>query len=300
MNKQIRFSIIMTAYNIADYIDRAINSVIMQDFNNYELIIVNDGSTDDTYHKIKQAKSKNKEHIVLINNLHNKGLGKSRNIAVKKAKGEYILYLDSDDTIYDSHTLTKIDNLIGNKNFDLVYLGVQYVGGSNKAYIPTEENSTKEARLACDMHFAVASKCFNRNFLINNNITFPEELYYEDMVYSIKCTLLANNTTFGDFPFYNYYRNREGSIMSTPSIKRCTDMYKIMAEIMDLYEITPDKYKPYLLSFIKNETNSLNFRIDNILMSIKNPSMVSVIPKRDYKFIEEKIGDKLECKNNIS
>lgn len=300
MNKQIRFSIIMTAYNIADYIDRAINSVIMQDFNNYELIIVNDGSTDDTYHKIKQAKSKNKEHIVLINNLHNKGLGKSRNIAVKKAKGEYILYLDSDDTIYDSHTLTKIDNLIGTKNFDLVYLGVQYVGGSNKAYIPTEENSSKEARLACDMHFAVASKCFSRNFLINNNITFPEGLYYEDMVYSIKSTILANNTTFGEFPFYNYYRNRKGSIMSTPSIKRCTDMYKIMAEIMDLYELTPDKYKPYLLSFIKNETNNLNFRIDNILTSIKDPSIVSVIPKRDYKFIEEKAGDNLEYKSNIS
>lgn len=300
MNKHIRFSIIMTAYNIANYIDRAINSVIMQDFNNYELIIVNDGSTDDTYHKMKQAKSKNKDHIVLINNLHNKGLGKSRNIAVKRAKGEYILYLDSDDTIYDSHTLSKIDNLIGNKNFDLVYLGVQYVGGSNKAYIPTEENSTKEARLACDMHFAVASKCFNRIFLITNNIKFPEDLYYEDMVYSIKCTILANDTTFGDFPFYNYYRNRKGSIMSTPSIKRCTDMYKIMAEIMDLYELTPDKYKPYLLSFIKNETNSLNFRIDNVLMSIKNPSMASVIPKRDYKFIEGNLGDSLESKSNIS
>lgn len=299
MNKQIRFSIIMTAYNIADYIDRAIDSVIMQDFNNYELIIVNDGSTDDTYKKMKQAKSKNKEHIVLINNLHNQGLGKSRNIAVRKAKGQYILYLDSDDTIYNSHTLSKIDNLIGDKKFDLVYLGVQYIGGSNKAYIPTEENSSKEARLACDMHFAVSSKCFSRDFLVNNNIIFPEGLYYEDMVYSIKSTLLANNTTFGAFPFYNYYRNRKGSIMSTPSIKRCTDMYKIMAEIMELYEFTPDKYKPYLLSFIKNETNNLNFRIDTILTSIKNPSIALVMPKRDYKFIEEKAGDSLEGKSNI-
>lgn len=297
MNKQIRFSIIMAAYNIADYIDRAINSVIMQDFNNYELIIVNDGSTDDTYQKMKQAKSKNKEHIVLINNLHNQGLGKSRNIAVKKAKGQYILYLDSDDTIYDSQTLSKIDKLISDKKFDLVYLGVQYIGGSNKAYIPTEENSSKEARLACDMHFAVSSKCFSRDFLVNNNITFPEGLYYEDMVYSIKSTLLANNTTFGAFPFYNYFRNRKGSIMATPSIKRCTDMYRIMAEIMSLYEFTPDNYKPYLLSFIKNETNSLNSRTDNILASIKNPSIVSVMPKRDYKFIEEKSGDSLEYKN---
>lgn len=300
MNKHIRFSIIMAAYNIADYIDRAIDSVIMQDFNNYELIIVNDGSTDNTYQKMKQAKLKNKGHIVLINNPHNEGPGKSRNIAVKKAKGQYILYLDSDDTIYDNHTLSKIDKLIGNNNLDLVYLGVQYVGGSNKAYIPTEENSTKEARFACDMHFPVASKCFSKNFLINNNITFPEGLYYEDMVYSIKSTLLANNTTFGAFPFYNYYRNRKDSIMATPSIKRCTDMYKIMAEIMDLYEITPDKYKPYLLSFIKNETNSLNFRIDTILTSIKNLSVAPVIPKRDYKFIGEKPEDSIEYKSNIS
>ena len=300
MNKHIRFSIIMTAYNIADYIDRSIDSVIMQDFNNYELIIINDGSTDNTYQKMKQAKSRNREHIVLINNSHNVGPGKSRNIAIKKAKGEYILYLDSDDTIYDTHTLSKIDKLIGNNNFDLIYLGVQYIGGSNESYIPTEENSSKESRLACDMHFPVSSKCFRKSFLTNNNITFPEGIYYEDMVYSIKSSISANNTTFGAFPFYNYYRNRKDSIMATPSIKRCIDMYKIMAEIMALYEITPDKYRPYLLSFIKNETNSLNFRIDTILTSIKNFSVAPVISKRDYKFIAEETGDSIENKSNIS
>lgn len=299
MNKEIKFSIIMSAYNVSDYIERAIDSVVMQDFKNYELIIVNDGSIDDTFEKMKEAKNKYGENIVLINNLQNQGLGRSRNIAVKQARGEYILYLDSDDTIFDEHTLSKIQTVVDREEPDLLYLGVQYIGGSNQAYIPSSENSTKEARLLCDMHFAVSSKCFKKSFLMQNNITFLEGIYYEDMVYSMKCTILAKKISFGAFPFYNYYRNREGSIMSTPSIKRCTDMYNIMGEIMKLYEITPDRYKPYLLSFIKNETNNINTKVDVILKAIKEHKTSPVMPKRNYRFIQEEEEETLEDKYNI-
>lgn len=298
MNKNIMFSIVMSAYNVEEYILRAIESITKQEYKNYELIIVNDGSTDKTLEKVRQAKKEYKmNNIVIINNKKNKGLGESRNIAVKKARGEYILYLDSDDTLYENSTLSKINEIIKRDLPDLIYMGVQYVGGSNKAYIPNADNSTKEARLACDMHFAVSSKCFKRKFLIENNITFLTDTYYEDMLYSMKSTILAQKISYGSFAFYNYYRNREGSIMSTPSIKRCTDMYKIMEHIMGLYEITPDKYKPYLLSFIRNETISIPARTDIILDAVKKHSNSPVLPKRNYKFIG---GEDVENKDYIS
>lgn len=301
MKRNVRFSIIICAYNVEDYIERAVKSVKEQDFKDYEIIIVNDGSSDNTYSKIKSIKSKG-NNLLVINNRKNKGLGESRNIAVKKARGEYILYLDSDDTIYDNTTLSKVnDIIIKQEKPDLIYMGVQYIGGSNKQYIPNAENSTKEARLACDMHFAVSSKCFKREFLVKNNISFLTDTYYEDMLYSMKCTILAPKITYGEFPFYNYYRNREGSIMSTPSIRRCTDMYKIMDYIMGLYEITPDKYKPYLMSFIKNETKSIPQRVDIILEAIKNNSNSPVLPKRDYKFIGQQEGENYDAnKTHIS
>lgn len=282
--ENLRFSIIICVYNVEKYIDKAIESVLNQDFKNYELLILNDGSTDNTLKIIKGYKDK---RIRIINCKQNKGLSCGRNKAVSQAKGEYILYLDGDDTLYENTTLSKINDTIGNEKIDLAYFGVQYIGGSNKAYIPNEENSSREARIACDMHFAVASKCWRREFLKEKNLTFIKGMYYEDMVYSIKATIFADKLKYGSFPIYNYYRNREGSIMSTPSIKRCTDMYKMLAHLMDLYEITPEQYKPYLLSFIENETNSLPMRIDAILTALKNNEGSPVLPKRDYKMIEK-------------
>lgn len=287
-NKKIRFSIIVCAYNIDGYISRAIDSVLEQDYDNYELILVNDGSKDKTLSILKEYEKKHKDKIRLIDNGKNLGLGKSRNIAIAQAKGEYIIHLDGDDSLYEKETLTKIDKTIGKEKVDLIYFGVQYIGGDNKAHIPTKENSTKEARIICDMHFSVASKVWRRDFLNENDITFIEDMYYEDMVYSIKATILAKKLKYGAFPIYNYYRDREGSIMTTPSIKRCKDMYKVLYYLMDLYETVPKKLQPYLLSFIINETENVPLRINVILKSLENDKITPALPKRNYKFKEIK------------
>ena len=109
-------------------------------------------------------------------------------------------------------------------------------------------------------------------------------MYYEDMVYSIKAAILAEKLDYAHFPIYNYVRNRKGSIMSTPTLKRCSDMYKMLSHVMELYEITPDEYKPYLLTFIKQETLSLPYKNKVILQSMKDKKMNPVFPKRNYEF----------------
>lgn len=274
-----RFSIIISAYNIEDYIERAINSVLEQTFKNYELIVVNDASTDDTLKRIQKF-----DNIQIIKNAKNEGLGAARNIGIEKARGEYIIHLDGDDTLYENTTLEKIDKLIGIDKPDIVYLGYQDVGGFNKTHLSNAKNSTKEARLTCDANFSVPSKCWRRAFLIENNIKFQEDIYYEDMVYSTQATILAKTYKYGEFPTFNYYRNRTGSIMSTPSIRRCSDMYRMLASLIDLYNITPSEYKPYLLSFIDNETNSLPIRMKAIIKCLEDGEGTPVFPKRNYKF----------------
>ena len=280
---EIQYSIIICGYNIENYIDRAIKSVLNQSFKNYELILIDDGSTDNTLKKMKKYKAKN---IRIHNNRKNKGLGASRNIGVEMAKGKFILYLDGDDEMYNSSTLENINEIVKKDNADVSFFGVQYVGGDNKQYLSNKENSTKEARLSCDIFFGVPSKCWKTEFLRNNNITFIEDMYYEDMVYSLKATILAQKLSYGEFPIFKYYRNRPGSIMSTPNIKRCTDMYKMLSYIMELYEITPPEYKKYVLSFIKNETESIPNKIDIILKAIENNEISPILPKRNYKLIE--------------
>jgi glycosyltransferase involved in cell wall biosynthesis len=280
-----KFSIIISAYNIETYIERAIKSVLEQTFENYELIIVNDCSKDKTLEKIQNFKD---ERIIIINNEKNVGLGAVRNIGIAKAQGEYIVHLDGDDALYENTTLEKIDKLIDNDTPDIIYLGFKDVGGFNKVHLSTAENSTKEARLTCDINFSVPSKCWRREFLLENNIKFMENIYYEDMVYSTTATILAKSYKYGDFPSFKYYRNRKGSIMSTPSIRRCSDMYRMLAYLMDLYDITPDEYKPYLLSFIENETESLPLRVEAILKCLREGGGTPVFPKRNYKFKGDK------------
>ena len=106
--KKVKYSIITTIYNLDNILSRAIDSVLNQDYKNFEFIIVNDCSSDNSYELLKQYKEKDKR-IILINNKKNMGLSGSRNIAVERASGEYIVYLDGDDSFYENTTLSKID-----------------------------------------------------------------------------------------------------------------------------------------------------------------------------------------------
>lgn len=285
-SENVRFSVIMCCYNLEKIVNTAIESVLEQRFKNFELILVNDGSQDNTLKVLKKIEAKDKR-VKVINNRKNIGLSASRNKAIASAIGEYIVHLDGDDTFYNRDTLKNIDKTLGKDGADVTYFGVQYVGGTNKAYLPNAKNSTREARIVCDMHFAVASKVWRRKFLEETNLTFIEGMYYEDMVYSITAAIKAKTLKYGEFPIYVYYRNREGSIMATPNIKRCKDMYKMLYYLMELYEETPDDLKPYLLSFIKNETFGVPIRIDAILKSLQDSSYVPVFPKRNYVFLGE-------------
>ena len=196
------------------------------------------------------------------------------------------MFLDGDDKLYNKNVLSKIDNLIGNDEYDLLYFGYQDLGNKNEFRMSNENNTRKESRIACDVSFSVSSRCWNKKFLIENNIKFKEGMYYEDEVFCMKANILAEKITYGEFPIFNYRRNRKGSVMSTPTIKKCSDWYRMVGELVDLMDITPDEYKNQLLSFIKNESDSLPKRVKAILRALENDNAIPVFPKRDYKYID--------------
>lgn len=280
----LRFTVAICSYNIEKYIERAIKSVLNQEYENYEVIVVDDCSQDNTVEIIKKYEN---NKLKFFSTEKNSGTAAaSRNISIEKARGEYIIFLDGDDTLYDNKTLQKIDQELGNDTPDIMYLGFEDVGQGNKERISTNENSSKKARLTCDVTFSVSSRCWKREFLINNNMKFVTGMYYEDELYSLKGTILAQNTKSANIKVFKYYRNREGSVMTAPSIKKCSDWYRMLAEVMDLYQITPNEYKPYLLSFIKNENDSIPERIKDILQALDNGGPIKLMPKRDYEYID--------------
>lgn len=281
-NNPLKFTVAVCSYNIEKYIERAIKSVLNQEYENYEIIVVDDCSQDNTAEIIKKYEN---NKLKFFSTEKNSGTAAaSRNIAIEKANGEYIIFLDGDDTLYDNKTLQKIDQELGNDTPDIMYLGFEDVGQGNKERISTKENSSKKARLICDVTFSVSSRCWKRDFLLENNMKFITGMYYEDELYSLKGTILAKNTKSSNIKVFKYYRNREGSVMTAPSIKKCSDWYRMLAEVMDLYQITPKEYKPYLLSFIKNENDSIPERIKGILQALENGESIKLMPKRNYEY----------------
>ena len=117
-------------------------------------------------------------------------------------------------------------------------------------------------------------------------MSFKEGMYYEDELFSLKATILSNKTKYNELKIFKYYRNRKGSVMSAPSIQKCSDWYRMLAEVMDLYSITPDVYKPYLLSFIKNENINIPKRISGILKAYMDGGNIEIFPRREYEFMD--------------
>ena len=102
----MKFSIIIPAYNVADYLENCVESILKQTYDNYEIIIVDDGSTDETGKVADELLKQSKQ----INVVHqsNGGASKARNTGMKRATGDYILFLDGDDFWSDSHFLKHI------------------------------------------------------------------------------------------------------------------------------------------------------------------------------------------------
>ncbi|OKZ56227.1 MAG: hypothetical protein BHV99_06390 [Clostridium sp. 26_21] len=283
--EKVRFTVAISAYNIEEYVKRAIDSVLNQTFKNYELLVIDDCSTDSTVKIIKETIGKKGR---LLQTPKNSGTAAaSRNIAIENAQGEYLLFLDGDDELFSENTLAEIDQHIGKNKYDIIYLGYENVGHTENYYrISTKENSTRKARLICDESFSVSSKVWNVKFLKENSIKFKEGMYYEDELFSIKSNILSQKTTYGEFPIFKYHRNREGSVMTKPTVKKCSDWYRMLAEVTDLYEITPDEDRKYLLSFLKNESDSIPLRVENIIEALRENRKTKVLPKRNYKFID--------------
>jgi glycosyltransferase involved in cell wall biosynthesis len=114
------FSVIIPAYNASKFISNTLDSVRLQTFEDYEVIIINDGSTDNTEKFVSDYMEKNQDMKIILMNQSNKGLGAARNTGIRNAKGEYISLLDADD-IWHSEKLEKTNNVLNTKiNVDVI------------------------------------------------------------------------------------------------------------------------------------------------------------------------------------
>lgn len=258
--EQKRFSIIIAAYNIEDYIERAIISVEKQTLKNIQIIVVNDCATDGTEAKILKLCDKYK-NIDYLKHKVNKRLGAARNTGLKVATGEYIIFLDGDDYLAGDDVLEKLDKLIGKDKTDVTYLGFKVEGDREEYVIPTKEKCTKTYKAASDKYPNVWSKCWRRAFINKNKIRFPEFRLYEDVLFNYKGIMKAQTFKIADFVTHKYISGRKGSITTKVGAKNIEDT---MQNIRDLMEIREKEYTEEVDLIIKKELKLCKKRIDDM------------------------------------
>ncbi len=269
MNK--RFSIIIPAYNAEGVIKRVVESVNKQTFKDFEIIVVDDCSKDNTYELTQTL-----ENVIVRKTPQNAKEGGARNLGMSIANGEYIIFIDADDFLASDDVLEKINNVIENDTPDLVYLGFQTLGngeGKEELWIPTEENSTFKERARHWTYEVVWDVCWNAKFLKENNIIFAENKLHPDFPFYYEGILKAKSYKVASFVSHIYTVQSNTSITSSKvhpgklkdlyfNVDRCLDMIEQVDEdkkedfIYGIYRVV--EYSCRVLRQYEKETRELN------------------------------------------
>ncbi len=261
---KIRFSVIIAAYNIADYVQRALESAAKQTLKNIEIIVVNDASTDSTKQKILETKEKY-DNIIYLEHEQNKKAGGARNTGLAVAKGEYIVFLDGDDYLAADDVLEKLDKVIGDDETDVIYLGFKIEGDREELVIPTPETCTKTFKAAIDKYPNPWSKCWRREYLNENGIRFKENIFYEDVLFVYSGVMKAKTSKIADFVVHKYTSGRVNSMTTTINLKNVEDTIN---NLNDLLKMRETEYTPEIDIIIKKEIRMCKKRLDNTLIGL--------------------------------
>lgn len=233
----VKISVIVPVYNVENYIRKCLDSIINQTFKEFELIVVNDGSTDQSLEIVKNYESKY-DNIIIINK-QNEGQGVARNKALEICKGEYIAFVDSDDYI-EPNMLKDMYNKSLEKDLDIVICNYKFVNVNGDKMrddnIVLNENEIID-NIECVKRFLVTNtiegfswnKLFKRKLFYTSNVRYPEKMKYEDIPTIVSLIVNANRIGFINKEFYNYLI-RENSTTSTKTIGNTKDY--IEAHIM--------------------------------------------------------------------
>jgi len=257
---QPKVSVIIPIYNVEVYLEECLKSVTEQTFKDIEIILVNDGSTDRSTEIIQSFVQKD-ERIVLCSQ-KNKGVSAARNTGIRKAKGEYIIFVDSDDKITNIAIETLYQNAVAS-NADLVLGNASYwhLDGSTKPAFNRKElnNSFGLSGEICfeklmeKLAFPPLVYLFfvKRELIIENKLFFKRNIIHEDELWCVKTMFNSKRVSLIDINYY-FYRQREGSIMiSNNNLFRIKSMFIVSNELKKFASELKEKNIPYpIIGFI--------------------------------------------------
>lgn len=305
-----KISVIVPVYNTEKYLKRCLESILNQTYKDFEIIIINDGSTDNSK-KIINEYIKNNPEKVKSYFQRNSGLSMARNFGIKKATGDYISFIDSDDFI-DKNLFKNLENEI-EKGTDLIKFKLITVNDNykekEKIAGPTFKNiNGQEAfnRLVFkdSLLEPACIYLYKKDLFVENNFEFSPNTYHED--FGLIPLVIIKSKTVTSLDVYGYYYlQTEQSITRNndykKTIKRMNDILKHYDNMINqikkwkLEEKTKNNIKQYYTNAIINATNQLN-KIDRkkYLKEIKNRKLLKNINVKNFRTFARKIVLKLK------
>ncbi|HCR40822.1 MAG TPA: capsular biosynthesis protein CpsJ [Lachnospiraceae bacterium] len=246
----IQISIIVPIYNMEEYLSECIESILSQEYTDYELILVNDGSTDRSASLCENYARKDNRIIVI--HQENKGLSEARNAGLERAKGNYISFIDSDDFIHCQMFKILYQNIIENNgdisvcNFHYTYPNKRYSKstGSNKISILNNKEATLSIVQDSDLKMIVAwGKLYRRELFLN--LRYPKGKYHEDEYITYQLFYQADTIVLSDAKLY-YYRQRDNSITGSKYSLKRLDKLEALKESIEFFKLKKESTLEYL------------------------------------------------------
>lgn len=231
---KVKVSVIIPVYNVEQYIDKCLKSLANQTLNEIEIIVVNDGSPDNSQKIIDKYVKKYPNKIRSFIK-ENGGQGSARNFGLLQAKGEYIAYVDSDDWV-ENTMFEEMYNKAILDNSDIVVCGNNVV--SMNGEILKVESSLMYKDDILNILFgkmAVWNKIYKKELLLKNKIEFRQKVWYEDIDFSAKILFDTLKISFVDKPFYNYLL-RPGSTMNNSNIQKNLELLLAFDEMIHYFK----------------------------------------------------------------
>ena len=283
-------SVILPVYNSEKYIRKAIESVLEQTFTDFKLIIVNDGSTDNTSSIINEFD----DSRIKVINQENMGPGAARNNALRIVDSDYVMFLDSDDW-YHERALEISYNEITKHDADMTFFQmINYNNGKvyendwfdlktfdesfeNRAFSPSETPGS-----IFDLSVGVCQKIYSREFLDEINAKFPEGIFFEDMPFFYYVYLKARRISI--IKKHLYYRRKHDESITHVVDEKFLDTVAAGQVLMRIF-IENGWYDMYKFDLLAYKINGPRFALRDLPLKCKSP-MFKLI-KEDYMQIKD-------------
>lgn len=283
----MKVSVIVPVYNTEKYLEKCLESIVNQTYKDIEIIIINDGSTDNSSKIIN--KYVDKYSNIVYKEITNHGQGYARNLGIKLSSGDYIMFLDSDDYV-DVDIISKMINKIG--TCDVVVCDIYKVIGNELVNFKNYYNYFKDNINLMLSHPGPVAKLYKKEVI--KNVSFLENVYYEDLSFTPVISLNVNKVCYINEYLYYYVIHANSTMLKKEFNEKINSIFKVMDYLKDKLKSYPEEleylhiehllYSATLRYLDYDDTQKYLKKINDIMIKYPNWKKNKYYKMKSYKF----------------